>query len=188
LRTYARRYRFAHPTSQDFISTVNEVTGQDWRWYFDETWFSSDLCDYAVSVRNERAPIVAGFRDGKSGAPERVTPQAEKKEADATWDAEVTLERRGEVRLPVDLRVVFADGTRKDEAWDGEYRWTRFHYPGRKVVGAFVDPERKLAIDIDPSNNAWVEDKGEARRAASKWAARYLFWLQNLFELHTVLG
>ena len=29
LRTYARRYRFAHPTTEDFIATVNEVTGQD---------------------------------------------------------------------------------------------------------------------------------------------------------------
>ena len=189
MRTYARRYRFAHPTSQDFMDTVNEVTGQDWRWYFEETWFSSGLCDYAVAVRNERTPVVAGFQDGKDGSPERVAnPGEKKKEADASWDAEVTIERRGEVRMPVLVRVVFADGTKKDETWDGQYRWTRFRYPGRKVVGAFVDPERKLAIDVDPSNNAWVEDKGEARRAASKWAARFLFWLQNLFELQTVLG
>ena len=27
LRTYARRYRFAHPTTEDFIATVDEVTG-----------------------------------------------------------------------------------------------------------------------------------------------------------------
>ena len=188
LRTYARRYRFRHPTSQDFIDTVNEVTGQDWKWYFDATWFSSEVCDYAVTVRNERAPVVVGFRDGKDGSPERVTAKDVKKEGEGPWDSEVEVERRGGVRMPVEVRVVFADGTSKDEAWDGQYRWTRLRYPGRKVVAAYADPERKLAIDIDPSNNSWVEDKGEARRAACKWAARYMFWLQNLLELHTVLG
>ena len=43
MRTYARRYRFAHPTTADFIATVNEVTGKDYRWFFDETFFSSEL-------------------------------------------------------------------------------------------------------------------------------------------------
>ena len=133
--------------------------------------------------------MIVGFQDGKGGAPERVASTGDKKnDKDASWDAEVTVERRGEVRMPVEVRVVFADGAKQDESWDGQYRWTRFHYPGRKVVAAFVDPERKIALDVDPANNSWVEDKGEARRAASKWAARFLFWLQNLFELQTVLG
>ena len=120
LRTYARRYRFSHPTSQDFIDTVNDVTGQDWKWYFDATWFSSEVCDYAVTVRNERAPQLVGFREGKDGSPERVAAKDEKKEAEGPWDSEVAVERRGGMRMPVEVRVFFEDGTRKDEAWDGQ--------------------------------------------------------------------
>jgi hypothetical protein len=30
--------------------------------------------------------------------------------------------------------------------------------------------------------------RGPARRAATKWAARWMFWLQNLLELHMVVG
>jgi len=41
---------------------------------------------------------------------------------------------------------------------------------------------------VDPSNNEWISDTRPAPRAATKWAARYLFWLQNLLELHTVVG
>ncbi len=191
LRTYARRYRFAHPRSEDFIATVNEVTGQDWRWYFDETWYSSNLCDYAISVKNERAPRITGFREGASGIPERVERSPEGTGAsgeEGPWDAEVTVDRKGEVRLPVEVQVVFADGTVEHEKWDGQYRWLRFRYPGRKVVRAHVDPERKIAFDVDPANNSWVEDGGASARAATKWSARYLFWLQNLFELHMVVG
>jgi hypothetical protein len=185
LRTYAHGARFAHPTSADFIAAVNEVTGRDYRWFFEETWYSSNLCDYAVAVSNRKRRTLEGYRESDGGGLELVPPGQGREEAD---DAEVVIERRGEVRLPVELRVVFADGGTAAESWDGRYRWTRFRYPGRKVVRADVDPDGKIALDVDPANNGWVEDKGEARRAAGKWAARYLFWLQNLLELHLVVG
>ena len=96
--------------------------------------------------------------------------------------------RHGEVLLPVELRVELADGRAVNERWDGRDRWERFRYEGAKVVRAVVDPGRKIAIDVDPSNNEWLGRRGPARRAATKWAARYLFWLQNLLELHAVVG
>ena len=68
LRTYARRYRFAHPTTEDFLATVDEVTGGGWRWYFNETFFSGDLCDYAVEVKSEPVRQPAGFFPDEDGA------------------------------------------------------------------------------------------------------------------------
>lgn len=190
MRTYARRHMFEHPTSEDFIATVNEVTGRDYRWFFEETWFSSELCDYAVSVTNEPARRLEGFADGPDGRPALRKPDkpAKKKDDEGPFESEVTLRRLGDVRMPIDLLVEFADGRQIHESWDGQYRWTRFRYAGpTKVVRAVVDPEHKLAIDIDPANNAWLEEKGKARRAALKWSARFLLWLQNLLELHTLL-
>jgi hypothetical protein len=188
LRTYARRYRFAHPTSEDFIATVNEVTGKDYRWYFDQTWFSGDLCDYAVDVRNDHARVREGFEEKAGGelvmVPDRPKDDAEEK----PFDAEVTVRRLGEVRLPVEIVVEFADGGSAREAWDGQYRWARFRYPGKKVARAVVDPERKIMLDVNPANNSWVDEDGVARRAAVKWAARWMLWLQHLLELHTVVG
>jgi hypothetical protein len=192
LRTYARRYRFAHPTSEDFIAVVNEVTGQDYRWFFDETWFSSNLCDYAITVDNREPPKLEGFTDAPSGPPARAPKPDEprrRKPDEGPFAPEVTVERRGEVRMPVEVRVEFADGKTVDERWDGRDRWTRFKYPGpAKVVRAVVDPQGKIAIDVDPGNNSWVEENGLARRAATKWSARFLFWLQNLLEMHAFLG
>jgi hypothetical protein len=188
LRTYARRYRFAHPTSADFMATVNAVTGKDYRWYFDQTWFSSDLCDYAVEVRNDRQRRREGFEEGPGGEMIAVRRSTEKEAGPEVFDAEVTVRRLGEVRLPVEVLVEFADGRSAREAWDGEYRWARFKYPGAKVKRAVVDPERKIMLDVNPANNSWVEEEGAARRAALKWAARWMFWLQHLLELHMVVG
>jgi len=190
LRTYARRFRFAHPTSADFIATVNEVTGKDYRWFFDQTWYSSSLCDYAITVQNDPVRTPTGYVDGPNGEP---VPAPRKEDAGGEekgpWESVVTVLRKGEVRMPVDVQVEFADGRVVRETWDGQDRWTRFRYAGdAKVQRALVDPERKLMIDVDPTNNIWLDEQGTARRAASKWALRYLFWLQNLLELHTVLG
>jgi len=104
------------------------------------------------------------------------------------FESRVTVVRHGEVVLPVELLVLLADGRRVTESWDGRDRWRHFRYEGAKVVQAVIDPRRKVAIDVSPSNNEWTAEKGPARRAATKWAARYLFWLQNLLELHAVAG
>jgi len=189
LRTYARRFRFAHPTSADFIRTVNEVTGQDWRWYFEETWFSSQLCDYAIEVSQERPRPAEGFLDGPAGGLPVRAPEPAAGAGQQGWETSVTLLRRGGVRLPVELSVEFDGGRQLLERWDGKDRWARFRYAGSaKVVRAVVDPAGKLALDVDRANNSWVDERGLARRAASKWAARWMFWLQNLLELQAVLG
>jgi hypothetical protein len=189
LRTFARRYRFAHPTTEDFIAVVGEVTGEDWRWFFEETFFSSELCDYGVEVETRPVPTPRGWFEGRGGelAP-GAPPGREQASAEPDWTSRVTVTRLGGVRMPVEVRVELKDGRTIDEIWDGHDRWTRFEYTGARVVVAIVDPEGKIAIDVDPSNNEWMEARGLARRAATKWAARWIFWLQNLLELHMVVG
>lgn len=188
LRTYARRWRYGHPTDRDFISVVSEVTGSDWNWYFDQTWYSSDLCDYSIEVKSEPPRQQEGFVEGPDGRLTLVLPREGDRSQPTLHDSTVEVRRLGGVRLPVEVLVQFADGTSRTETWDGQYRWTRFRYTGRpKVVRAVVDPARKLAIDVNPTNNSWVDEQGTSRRAARKWAARWLFWLQNLLELHAAL-
>jgi hypothetical protein len=188
MRTYARRYRFAHPTTKDFMETVRSVTGHDYSRFFEETFFSSDVCDYAISGKNTKSPRPEGFLESPGGLPHLV-PKGPEEPRGEFYDSEVTVLRLGGVRLPVEILVEFSDGQEVREKWDGEYRWTRFVYRGRaKVRRAVVDPDGRLAIDVDPSNNSWVDDTPEAPRAALKWSVRYMFWLQNLFELETIFS
>ena len=186
LNTYARRHRFDHPTSEDFIRSVNEVTGKDYRWFFDETWFSSGLCDYAVRASNVEVPRMRGYEGAADGV---VTWTAPPKGGDTrdSYRGTVTVRRLGEVRMPVEILIELADGRQIHETWDGRDRWKRFVFD-QKVRRAVVDPARLLAMDVNPANNAWAEDTGEARRAATKWTLRFMLWLQNFLELQTVLG
>ncbi len=189
LRTFARRYRFAHPTTEDFIQVVDEVTGENWRWFFEETFFSSGLCDYAVKVETRRVARPGGWFEGPDGGLSPAPSAGPDDDAGAgEWASRVTVIRKGAVRMPVELRVDLADGSSIDELWDGRERWMRFEYTGQRVVMANVDPLGKLAFDVDRANNQWIASRGPARRAATKWAARWMFWLQNFLELQMVVG
>jgi len=182
LRLYADRWRFRHPTTRDFIAAVRDATGRDWQWFFDRTFYSSGIVDYAVE-QAETAPAKAprGLfeRDGKlqTGAPaSRVKPRG--------WDTVVTVVRQGDVAMPVDVLLRFEGGRTHRARWDGEARWKRYRVAsGPKLVEAVVDPDERIVLDVDRTNNGRRTQDDE--RAASRWTVRAVFWVQNMIDFLT---
>jgi len=87
--------------------------------------------------------------------------------------------------MPVDVAVVFDDGTETFEWWDGQDRWRRFEYTGpQRVDYAVVDPQGKLPLDVNLVNNSRMRDA--ASRGIVRFAVRWGFWFQNL--LHVLSG
>lgn len=180
MRTYHHRYRFKHPTTQDFIKTVNEISGKNMSWLFWNTWFSSNLYDYSVDqIVNRRVPKPQGVFTMNGKPSDSVDFQPSKE-----YECEVVIKREGEGTAPVDVLVVFKDGDQKHEQWDGEYRWKKFTYQSDSPVSyAIVDPEMRLAMDINYNNNSKaVREPGYRSLAARKYASKWMFWVQNYFE------
>ena len=50
------KYRFQHPTTEDFLRTVNEVAGQDLNWYWQQAVYGTQMLDYEV-LRAESTPV-----------------------------------------------------------------------------------------------------------------------------------
>ena len=50
LRTWFERWQFKHPRSTDFVAVVNEVSGQNFDWFFDQALHSTAVLDYSVSL------------------------------------------------------------------------------------------------------------------------------------------
>jgi hypothetical protein len=181
MRTYHSRYRFKHPTSQDFINTVNEVTGKNMDWFFENTWFSSNLFDYSIDrIENLRVPKPTGVFNENGKPMDSTAVGADTKE----YECNVVVKREGEAIAPIDVLVVFKNGEEKREQWDGQYRWKKFMYQSDSPVSyAVVDPDMKLALDINHNNNGQViRESGFRSLAARKYASKWMFWLQNLFE------
>ncbi|MGB2867533.1 MAG: M1 family metallopeptidase [Bacteroidota bacterium] len=178
MRTYHHRYRFQHPTSADFISAVNEISGKNMNWFFENTWYSSNLFDYAIdNIVNRRIPPYLGVSDGTPG----------QSASGVHYECEVTVKRNEDAIAPVDVLIRFADGTERKELWDGQNRWKKFTYStSSPITEAAVDPDQKLVMDINWNNNREVVRDSDFRSvAARKYASKYIFWLQNFLEMTT---
>ena len=238
MRTYFMRYRFSHPTTEDFLRTIEEVairhgkatatgytsvvpgtatelapssvnladaktvdamrqslanaafTGMDpshvlmeipatrmavagssLRPFFEQAVYGTRLLDYAIdSISSDR---------------ERWWLPENSKDAGAFRNT-VVVHRKGDFILPVTVEVVFEDGTRVREQWDGVDRWTRFTYlRGSKIVSAEIDPDHTVLMDTNLFNNS-ITIRGSglpARKLSAVWtsllqlAAQFVSWI-----------
>ncbi len=80
----------------------------------------------------------------------------------------------------MDVVVRFDDGTTAREHWDGRDAWKAFSYERRAAaVSAEVDPDKVLALDVNRTNNSRLAQP-EAARAATRWTASWIVWLEDL--------
>jgi hypothetical protein len=174
MSTFFTRYAFKHPRPEDFFATVNEVSGRDLTWFFDEVYRSSNVFDYGVaSFTSQRVSDRGYFGDAN-----RQAYSASEGSSDA-YRTTLVVRRFGEAVFPVDIRIVFENNQDVRWRWDGRDRWKVFEVerPVRAVT-AQVDPERILLLDVNYTNNSTsLAPKSEA--AARKWSLAWLIWLQD---------
>jgi hypothetical protein len=184
MRTYQQRWRYRHPATQDFIDVVNEVSGQNMSWFFEQFFYGSNLADYEVSELKSE-PVegkvgVYGENGNKKTYLEQDAAKLAEKSKSKLYRSTVVVRRLGEVLAPVNVAVSFDNGETVDRSWDGKYRWVKFVFEKlSKVTLAEVDPQRKLALEANFTNNSRLAEPDN--RAATNWYIRWIFWLENLF-------
>jgi hypothetical protein len=157
MRTYHERWRFRHPSSDDFYAVVNEVAGQDLTWFFSQAVESPPVLDYDVES-------VAWAK------------------VDDLIRSRATIRRRGEFVFPVDIAFKFEGKPVERTRWDGRDSWRRYEFlRPERLEWVDVDPDRHVLLDANWSNNS-RRTQPDARVAA-KWTARWLFWMQNAIGL-----
>jgi hypothetical protein len=201
MRTFQMRWRFRHPHTQDFIDVVNEVSGQDLSWFFDQLFNNTHNFDYGVSrLRSqEKKNLYPGIFE-VDGRKEEIRQddidkakrlERDKKKQEKIYVTDVTVRRFGEAWLGgearVKLRVVFEDGSEEVKYWDGQDRWEsfRFEMPA-KAKFAEVDPDLIWLIDSNLSNNSLKAKAG--KNGVIRLASRLLFWVQNYLHCLSALS
>jgi hypothetical protein len=221
MRTYFMRYRFTHPTTEDFLRTIEQVaiahgkalatipasphtitnsgsetatinlpnpppftpngdadyatapaTNSTLRPYFNQAVYGTQILDYAV--------------DSISSDPVQWWLPEPKNKKQIQYLSTVYLHRKGDFILPVTAEIVFSDGTRLREHWNGVARWIKYTYTrNAKVVSAEIDPDHTVLLDKNFFNNSYTAKANNipSRKLANLWlsfqqmAAQLAAWI-----------
>jgi hypothetical protein len=169
LHAYFTKYRFSHPTQEDFMRTVSEVAGQDLNWYWQQAVYGTQVLDYAVRrADSTRANWYEKDDDEKPG--------------ETMYETQVILQRKGDFIFPVEAEIRFENGESTREHWDGKDRWVRFVYHKKaKITSVEIDPDHKVPLDRNYLNNSYTTEP--QRGAIHKIAVYWMFLTQMLAHL-----
>jgi hypothetical protein len=165
---YARYYRFEHPGPKHLIGVMREVLGDEAADFLVGALFQGKTLDYvAKDLRSTRAAPPAGVFDKSTG---RTTTDAPSNDgAPGKWLARVVLYRHGDLRLPVDVEFRLENGGTLRKRFDGRARVASVECAADSpVVAAIVDPDLRLLIDDDLTNNATSKRAGTAARLVER--------------------
>jgi hypothetical protein len=168
IHTYFMRYRFTHPTKEDFLKTVEEVSGQDLRWYFDQAVYGTQVLDY--EIRRANSDRLDWY----------VKDPPKEKKGETVYRTQVQVHRKGDFIFPVEVVIRFDNGEVVTERWDGKDRWVRYTYEKKaKLVSAQIDPGTAVLLDRNFFNNSYVQE--EDTRARWKIVS-YWTWITQMLS------
>jgi len=164
MRAYFMKYRFTHPTKEDFLKTIEEVSGRDLRWYFSQAVYGTQVMDYEV-LKIDSFPV-HWYEPNKDRNAKGIA------KGDTVFQSYVSLHRKQDFVMPLEVEIKFDNGEKIREHWDGQSRWTRFSYQKRaRVVSAEIDPDHTVQLDSNNFNNSYTvePDAKPAHKVANYW-------------------
>jgi hypothetical protein len=175
-RGYAERWRFDHPTSEDFFDFMRAPGDPHVAALIQKTWYGRGWIDFTIlSALTTPDDGFTGFDD--AGKPVNFDPDPKKKapkkpdekKRKGPWQSLVVVGRDGDIEMPAHVVLTFKNGQKVERTWDGASGWIKYRVTSSEpLVKAEVDPERRAVLDRNPWNNARYTEKYDGPSAAAK--------------------
>lgn len=163
LQVYAEAFRFRHPTSDDFLTTLSNATGSDLSDFNRQFIAGSARLDYSVRSLDFHLLPNTDSIHGKQ------------------YEINLTLARELDGVLPQKVAVMLEDGSVIDTTWDGQMRLGLFTLTSySRPVGARLDPHGTYPLDENISNNSLYLKSFGSRLMSFEW--------DNIFTLEFLLA
>lgn len=166
LRTYTDKFRFTHPSPDDFFSTLTEALQ-------DSTAAPGMLALSPEVTLDVRDWLRQAFRTPRSVAFSvrwvenrgQLGDTGWHRETDGTWvetprnddaaepEGVIVFERPGAFITPVQYAVTFEDGSTEEAWWDGAASTDTLTFPGRRIRSVSLDPHRHLELEAKRIDN-----------------------------------
>jgi hypothetical protein len=184
MRLYSERWRYRHPYPDDFFQAFQEGAGANVAWFLETAFRSNATVDWRVDVTERKHAPRKGYFPGPDG----VWARGDEEGTQALHEAEVVLRRDGGFALPLEIEIVWDDGTRERLTWAREEQERQAWWKplagrapdSRRLQSVVIDPSQRYWLDTDLSNNAWYAQKDA--RTPLRWSERV--WSQFMQSLH----
>jgi hypothetical protein len=130
LHAFMDRWHGKHPLPWDFFNSMNDATGHDLNWFWNNWYFTNYYIDLAL-----------------------------RGVAKASGGYQLTIDNVGGMAAPVDVRVEYTDGTsdvvhQTPAMWAANQRRATVRIPTRKTIRA-VTLDGGIWVEADTTNNRW---------------------------------
>ncbi len=134
-RTYIQRWAFKHPSPEDFFRTMNDATGEEMNWFWNEWFYQTWTLDQAV--KGVKYP-----------------------DNDPSKGALITIENNNQMVMPVVVRIEEKSGKTAQiklpvEIWQHGGTYTLKYDSSTPISSVIIDPDKQLP-DINAENNTWT--------------------------------
>jgi hypothetical protein len=191
MKTYFLKWKFKHPSGQDFIDVANQVVAKNHPnlfishqqeapnpldWFFEQVVYGTGICDYEIGyIQHKKIFAPTGiFADKQNPI---LSKDAD--ESKSGLESSVLVYRSGDLQFPVDILVRFSDGEEVLEKWDGQARFLELKYD-KWIECAVVDPDHKIYLDKNLNNNS--RNRYPKSDGLNKYVSKFMFYLQNVME------
>ncbi|WP_151737989.1 M1 family metallopeptidase ['Paenibacillus yunnanensis' Narsing Rao et al. 2020] len=157
LSAYTRKYRFRHPSTEDFQAIVEKVTKKSWQAYFDQYIYGGGSPDFAVD--DIRSSV------NKEGP------------ADSRYQSTVKISNKGSNYTDVPVKFTFSDGYTARQKWTGNTAESEFRMSYKApLVSVEMDPDHSILLENKHINNFRLAELEP--RTLSRWTNSVTQWLE----------
>lgn len=146
MSSYARKFRFQHPTTSDFQKVVEKVTKKSWQDYFDHYIYDGGAPDFSL---------------------DSITTKKYSRDNAQNYESLVKVTNKGSHYIDVPIKFTFSDGSSVQRLWNGENAETTFQLlHNTPLLSAEIDPEHTILLESKHLNNfrlAEIEPKKLSR-------------------------
>lgn len=160
IKSYFEAFKFKHPKEADFRNVVDQVLSRH------EVELPLDVASFFDQCLHGTE-----ICDFAVGSVER---------------SKVEVLQKGGFVVPVEINMVFDDGTNERMIWDGKGGKKIFEFDSeREIQSVHIDPEQKIYLDLNFTNNSFT--KKTNTKPVVKYATKGQNWMQTLIHFASYL-
>ncbi|MBE7652598.1 M1 family metallopeptidase [Tenacibaculum finnmarkense] len=157
-KTYAKRWKFKHPTPADFFRSMEDASAIDLDWFWRGWFYTTDVTDIGIKA------VQKFYTTKNSDASVNFIKDSSKglgfSNNHSKYHYQITYNKPGGLVMPILVQFTYKDGSKEKKTYPAQI-WT---YNDKQVTKVFssdkelqqitIDPNLETA-DVDTSNNSW---------------------------------